>query len=83
MIWNTIANARRMMAKDPQILQEAKELCMIREKRTEEAYQRQKKRKIEAPAGESTDSAGVKAQPDTGVSVGEEPDLSRPQGGGF
>ena len=33
MIWNTIANARRMMMKDGKILQQAKQMCELREER--------------------------------------------------
>lgn len=37
MVWNTIANARRMMSKDPRILKQAKQMCRIRECRNNQA----------------------------------------------
>jgi hypothetical protein len=45
MIWNTIANARRMMTKDGKILQQAKEMCKLREEREEKAQMQQEKTK--------------------------------------
>ena len=40
MVWNTIANARRMMMKDPNILQQAEQLCKMREDRIKTASQK-------------------------------------------
>ena len=84
MIWSTIANARRMMRKSPQILQETKDLCKLREQRVENEYQSQKKRKIEAPtsrASRSVPQHTTEACSGSGAGVGSEPDLSRPLGG--
>ena len=40
MIWDTIANARRMMMKDGKILQQAKQMCKLREARVQQAQSR-------------------------------------------
>jgi hypothetical protein len=55
MIWNTIANARRMMNKDSKILQQAKEMCQIRQERERETISREKQeRREQSGADEET-----------------------------
>ena len=81
MVWNTRANARRMMIKDPDIMQQAKDLLKGREKREEQEFMDQQA-KIETPGGASSDLPGIWPRPGlAGAAV--EPDPSRPFGGGF
>ena len=44
MVWNTLANARRMLTKDPNILQQAKQICRMREDRITNAIEKGKTR---------------------------------------
>ena len=76
MVWQSLANARRMFAKDPAILQQTKETLKLRERLEEEECLRQR-RKIEALSGASSGSGGV--WPHSGFAgAAVEPDPSRP-----